>query len=97
MFANLVLKRNNAVTLLADEERLRSHVPVPSGYLTKLNSAASEYEQAVAIILATLEPDSNQRVVYTTKLSWHSWILLRIDFMTRLTVLNKQKIRPLKL
>ena len=68
-FANLALQMNNAETLLADEERLRSHVRVPSGYLTKLNSAASEYEQAVAIVLATLEPDSNQRVVYTTKLS----------------------------
>ena len=68
-FANLVLKRNNAVTLLADEERLRSHVWVPRGYLTKLNSAVSEYEQAVTVVLATLESDSNQRGAFTTKLS----------------------------
>ena len=67
-FANLALQMNNAETLLVDKERLRSHVRVPSGYLTKLNSAASEYEQAVAAVLATLEPDSDQRVVYTTKL-----------------------------
>ena len=82
-FANLALQMNNAETLLADKERLRLYVRVPSGYLTKLNSAAYEYEQAVAVILATLEPDSDQRVVYTT--------------MMQLTVLNEQKIRPLKL
>ena len=69
MFANLVLKRNIAVTLLADEERLRSHVRVPSGYLTKLNSAVSEYEQAVTVVLATWESDSDQRAAYTTKLN----------------------------
>ena len=62
-------------TLLADKERLRSHVRVPSGYLTKLNSAASEYEQAVTVFLATLESDSDQRAVYTTKLSDQSALL----------------------
>ena len=69
MFANLVLKRNDAVTLLADEERLRLHVWVPCGYLTKLNSAVSEYEQAVTVVLTTLESDPDQRAAYTTKLS----------------------------
>ena len=68
-FANLTLQMKNAETLLGDEERLKSHVRVPMSYLTKLDSAASEYEQAVAAILATLEPDSDQRVVYTTKSS----------------------------
>ena len=68
-FANLTLQMKNAETLLGDEERLKLHVRVPTSYLTKLDSAASEYEQAVAAVLATLEPDSDQRVVYTTKLS----------------------------
>ena len=54
---------------------LKSHVRVPSTYLTKLDSAASEYEQAVAVILASLEPDSDQRVVYTTKSSDQSALL----------------------
>ena len=66
---------NSAETLLADEERLKSHVRVPSGYLNKLNSAASEYDQAIDAILATLEPDSDQRVVYTTKSSDQSALL----------------------
>ena len=35
LFAILELKRNNAVTVLADETRLRSHVRVTRGYLTK--------------------------------------------------------------
>ena len=57
------------MTLLADKERLRSHVRVPSGYLTKLNSAVSKYEQAVTVVLTTLESDPDQRASYTTKLS----------------------------
>ena len=68
-FTNLALQTNNAETLLTEEERLRLHVQVPSGYLTKLNSAVSEYEQAVTVVLATLESDSDQRAIYTTKLS----------------------------
>ena len=68
-FGNLALQKSNTETLLEDEDRLMSHVRVPSTYLTKLSSSASEYEQAVAAVLATLEPDSDQRVVYTTKLS----------------------------
>ena len=66
---------NNVETLLGDKERLKSHVQVPTSYITKLDSAASEYEQAVAAILATLEPDSDQRIVYTTKSSDQSALL----------------------
>ena len=74
-FANLALQISNRVTLLGDEDRLKSHLRVPSTYLTKLSSAASKYEQAVAAVLATLEPDSDQRVVYTTKLNVQSALL----------------------
>ena len=74
-FANLALQISNMETLLGDEDRLKSHLRVPSTYLTKLSSAASEYEQAVAAVLATLEPDSDQRVVYTTKLNVQSALL----------------------
>ena len=69
LFTNLELKRNQAVAVLADETRLRSNVRVTRGYLTKLESAVSEYEQAVTVVLVTLESDSDQRAVYTTKLS----------------------------
>ena len=96
---NLTLQMKNAETFLGDEERLKSHVRVPSTYLTKLNSAASEYEQAVTAVLTTLEPDSDQRVVYTTKLSDQSALL---DPLTNrlhdvVDILNKQKICLLKL
>ena len=68
-FANFALQISNTETFLGDEYRLKSHLRVPSTYLTKLHSAASEYEQAVAAVLATLDPGSNQRVIYTTKLN----------------------------
>ena len=74
-FANLAVQISNTETLLADENRLKSHLRVPSMYLDKLSSASSEYEQAVAAVLATLEPDSDQRVVYTTKLNVQSTLL----------------------
>ena len=69
LFTNLELKRNQAEAVLADETRLRLNVWVTRGYLTKLESAVSEYEQAVTVVLVTLESDSDQRAVYTTKLS----------------------------
>ena len=98
-FANLALQMSNAETLLGDEERLKSHVRVPSTYLPKLSSAASEYEQAVTAVLATLEPDSDQRVVYTTISSDQSALLDPLTNRLHDTVdsLNEQKIRPLKL
>ena len=74
-FAKLAVQISNTETLLADENRQKLHLQVPSTYLAKLSSAASEYEQAVAAILATLEPDSDQRVVYTTKLNVQSALL----------------------
>ena len=73
--ANLALQISNTETLLVDENRLKLHLGVTSTYLTKLSSAASKYEQAVAAILTTLEPDSDQRVVYTTKLNVHLALL----------------------
>ena len=66
---SLAIQISSTETLLADKDRLKSHLRVPSTYLSKLSSAASEYEQAVAAVLATLEPESNQRVVYMTKLN----------------------------
>ena len=57
LFTNLELKRNQAEAVLADETRLRSNVRVTRGYLTKLESAFSDYEQAVTVLLTSLETD----------------------------------------
>ena len=72
---NLAIQISSTETLLADKDRLKSHLWVPSTYLSKLSSAASEYEQAVAAVLATLEPESDQKVVYTMKLNVQSALL----------------------
>ena len=69
LFTNLELKRNQAEAVLADETRLRSNVRVTRGYLTKLESAVSEYEQAVTVLLTSLETDVDQKAVYTNKLN----------------------------
>ena len=55
LFTNLELKRNLAEAVLADETRLRSNVRVTHGYLTKLESAVSDYEQAAKRIVRTLD------------------------------------------
>ena len=93
-FTNLALQISNTETLLVDENRLKSHLRIPSTYLTKLSSAASEYEQAVAAVLATLEPDSDQRVVYTTKSNVQSTLLdpLTNRLHDRIDNLNEQKV-----
>ena len=67
LFTNLELKRNQALAILADETRLRSNVRMARGYLTKLESAISEYEQAVTVLLTSLETDIDQKAVYTNK------------------------------
>ena len=69
LFTNLELKRNQAEAVLADETRLRSNIRVTRGYLTKLESAVSDYEQAVTILLTSLETDVDQKAVYTNKLN----------------------------
>ena len=69
LFTNLELKRSQAEAALADETRLRSNVRVTHGYLTKLESAVSDYKQAVTILLTSLETDVDQKAVYTNKLN----------------------------
>ena len=59
----------NLEPVLADETRLRSNVRVTRGYLTKLESAVSEYEQAVTVLLTSLESDADQKAAYTDKLN----------------------------
>ena len=69
LFTNLELKINQAKAVLGDETRLRSNVRVTRGYLTKLESAVSDYEQAVTVLLTFLETDVDQKAVYTNKLN----------------------------
>ena len=69
LFTNLVLKRNQAEAVLADESRLRSNVRVSCGYLNKLDSAATNYEQAVTDLITSKEMDINLKTVYTNKLN----------------------------
>ena len=69
LFMNLELKRNQAEAVLADEERLRSNVRVSRGYLNKLDSAATNYKQAVTDLLTSKEMDVNLKMVYTNKLN----------------------------
>ena len=69
LFTNLELKMNQAMTVLADETRLRSNVRVTRGYLTKLESAITNYEQAVTDLLTAEEMDINLKTVYTNKLN----------------------------
>ena len=69
MFTNLELKRNQAEAVLADESRLRSNIRVTTGYLNKLDSAATNYKQAVTDLLTAEEMDINLKMVYTNKLN----------------------------
>ena len=63
LFTNLELKRNQAEAVLADETRLRSNVQVTRGYLIKLESAVTNYEQAVTDLLTSEEMDVNLKTV----------------------------------
>ena len=69
LFTNLELKRNQAEAVLVDETRLRSNVRVTNGYLIKLESAVTNYEQAVTDFLTSDEIDVNLKMVYTNKLN----------------------------
>ena len=69
LFTNLELKRNQAEAVPADESRLRSNVRVTHGYLNKLDSAATNYKQAVTDLLTSEEMDVNLKTVYTNKLN----------------------------
>ena len=51
LFMNLELKRNQAEAVVADETRLWLNVRVTRGYLNKLDSAVTNYKQAVTDIL----------------------------------------------
>ena len=68
-FTNLELRRDQAKAVLGDEPRLKSNVRVTQGYLTKLKAAVFDYEQAVTILLTSLETDADQKAVYTNKLN----------------------------
>ena len=57
MFTNLELKRSQAEAVLLDEPRLRSNLWVASGYLKKLYSGATYYEQAVTDLITSEEMD----------------------------------------
>ena len=68
-FTNLELRRDQAKAVLGDEPRLKSNVRVTQGYLTKLEAAVFDYEQAVTILLTSLEADADNKAVYTNKLT----------------------------
>ena len=63
LFTNLELKRNQAEAVLADETRLRSNVQVARGHLNNLDSAVTNYEQAVTDLLTSEEIDVNLKTV----------------------------------
>ena len=64
MFTNLELKRNQAKAVLADKTRLRLNVQVTRRYLIKLESAITNYKQAVTDLLTSEEIDVNLKTVY---------------------------------
>ena len=68
-FTNLELRRDQAKAVLGDEPRLKSNIQVSQGYLTRLEAAVCDYEQAVTILLTSLETDVDQKAVYTNKLN----------------------------
>ena len=69
MFLNLELKRSQAEAILLDEPRLQSNLRVPSGYFKKLDSATTNYEQAITDLITSEEMDVNLKTVYTNKIN----------------------------
>ena len=69
MFTNLEMKRNQGEAVLADESRLRSNFRVTSGYLNKLDSATTNYKQAVTDLITSEEMDVTLKTFYTNKLN----------------------------
>ena len=68
MLLRLELQRNQAEAILLDEQRLRTNVRVSSGYLKKLEAAATNYEQAITKLITSEEMNINLRTVYINKL-----------------------------
>ena len=58
---NLELRREQVRAVLQDEIPITSNVRVTKGYLSKLEDAVTEYEQAVAALLTALEDDLDQK------------------------------------
>ena len=68
MLLRLELQRIQAKDILLDQWRLRISVRVSSGYLQKLEAAATNYEQAVTKLITSEEMDINSRTDYISKL-----------------------------
>ena len=68
MLLRLELQRSQAEEMLLDQQRLRTSVRVSSGYLQKLEAAATNYKQAVTKLITSEEMDINSRMAYISKL-----------------------------
>ena len=60
-FNNLWLKRYMATTLLQDQGRMISNIRTPQSYLSKLETAVTEYKKAVSAVIAASEEENIKR------------------------------------
>ena len=67
-FHNLGIKQDLATALLLDQGRLISNVRTPQSYLSKLETAVTEYETAVSAVIAASE-DAEDKKTYKDKLT----------------------------
>ena len=66
--SNLELRRDQASAVLGDEARITSSVRVAQRYLTKLDTAVTDYQQAVLVLLTAFDDDMEQKTIYMDKL-----------------------------